>query len=98
MRIVIGIALAVGLMGAMLPPASVDSEAARLRRHFAVVLQELRARDVSRLTAEQRAARATHIERLAEYAARGVFPKNTDFSGRRVPYFIDRVGTRCAMA
>jgi hypothetical protein len=98
MRIVIAIALAAGVMGAMLPPTSVDSEAARLRGHFAVVLQELQARDVSSLTAEQRAARTTHIARLADYAARGVFPKNTDVAGQRVPYFIDRVGTRCAMA
>jgi hypothetical protein len=98
MRIVIAIALAAGLMGAMLPPTPADSETVRLHRHFAAVLQEMRARDVSHLTVAQRAARATHIERLAEYAARGVFPKNTDFAGQRVPYFIDRVGTRCAMA
>src|SRR6266705_6614732 len=27
-----------------------------------------------------------------------LFPQNTDFPGQRVPYFIDRYGTRCAMA
>jgi hypothetical protein len=29
---------------------------------------------------------------------RGRFPKNRDFPGQRVPYFIDADGTRCAMA
>lgn len=79
-------------------PASAASEIARLRAHFAVVEQELLARDVSHLAAAQRAARARHIERLRAYARAGVFPKNTDFAARRVPYFIDRFGTRCAMA
>jgi hypothetical protein len=98
MKMVIGVALLAGLTGAMMRPAPVDPEVARLRRHFATVLTELRERDVASLTAEQRAARALHIERLAVYATRGVFPKNTDFSGQYVPYFIDRAGTRCAMA
>lgn len=98
MKIVIGVAWLAALIGAVWQPTSADPEVLRLQRHFAVVLQELRARDVSGLTNEQRAARATHLERLAAYAARGVFPKNTDFSGQRVPYFIDHAGTRCAMA
>ena len=35
---------------------------------------------------------------LARYARGGRFPKNRDFPGRLVPYFIDAAGTRCAMA
>jgi hypothetical protein len=77
---------------------STDPEVQRLQRHFATVEQELLARDVSHLSPFQRAARARHIERLRTYAQAAVFPKNTDFPGRLVPYFIDRFGTRCAMA
>ena len=78
------------------PPA--DPEVTRLRRHFAAVERELVARDVSQLALPQREARARRIARLRAYARRGVFPKNTDFPDRATPYFIDRVGTRCAMA
>ena len=78
--------------------APADPEVLRLRRHFAIVERELLARDVSQLAPAQRDARARHIARLRAYARRGVFPKNTDFPDRFVPYFVDRVGTRCAMA
>ena len=78
--------------------AGTDPEVRRLRRHFATLERELVARDVSHLTPAQRAARERHVARLRAYARTGVFPKNTDFADRRVPYFIDRAGTRCAMA
>jgi hypothetical protein len=77
---------------------SSDSEVQRLRAHFATVERELLARDLTQLAPPQRAARALLIERLRAYAAAGVFPKNADHPGRFVPYFIDRSGTRCAMA
>jgi hypothetical protein len=77
---------------------STDDEIRRLRRHFATVEAELLARDVSHLTPAQHAARARHVETLRAYARSGVFPKNTDHPGRATPYFIDRYGTRCAMA
>jgi hypothetical protein len=72
-------------------------EVARLEQHFAAVRGELLAADVGRLDAEQRGKRAQHIARLAEYAAGGVFPHNHD-RAERTPFFIDRHGTRCAMA
>jgi hypothetical protein len=90
---------ALGVLGALVvasPPA--DPEVARLRRHFATVERELVTADVSWLTPAQREARARHVARLREYSRRGVFPRNTDYPGRRAPYFVDRVGTRCAMA
>ena len=43
------------------------------------------------------ARRSRHIARLHEYAAAGTFPLNTDFPGRLVPYFVDKVGTACAV-
>jgi hypothetical protein len=73
-------------------------EIARLRAHFRGVLAELSRRDVSALSPAQRAARAALIAELARYARRGRFPRNLDFAGQRVPYFVDAFGTRCAMA
>lgn len=75
-----------------------SAETARIRRHLATVEAELRARDVSTLTPAQREARTKNLDVLHAYWTRGAFPVNTDFPGRRVPYFIDRYGTRCAMA
>lgn len=74
------------------------AETARIRQHLATVEAELRDRDVSALTPAQRQARAKNLDVLHEYWERGVFPVNTDFPARRVPYFIDHLGTRCAMA
>lgn len=74
------------------------AEVERIRAHLARVERELRTRDVSHLSAEQRAARETHIERLREYRERGVFPRNRDFPDRMVPYFVDADGRRCAVA
>jgi hypothetical protein len=79
-------------------PPTPEAEAARIRAHLAEVERELRARDVSALTAGQRAARARHIEELRAYREAGVFPRNHDFPGERVPYFLDVHGTHCAMA
>src|SRR5436309_1683677 len=77
---------------------SAPAEVARIRWHLARVEVQLRARDVSALTPAERAARTRSLDVLHEYWVRGVFPVNTDFPGRHVPYFIDRYGTRCAMA
>ena len=78
--------------------ASLGGEGTRLRAHFAQLDRELQSRDVSHLTQAQRDARTTHIARLREYAAAGVFPRNTRHPGEFVPYFVDDIGTRCAMA
>jgi len=74
------------------------AEQAQIRAHLDSVERELRAKDVATLTPEQWTARLRSLDRLHEYWVRGVFPQNTDFPGERVPYFIDRSGTRCAMA
>ncbi len=42
--------------------------------------------------------RAENIARLHVYAGTGTFPRNTDFPGQLVPYFVDRLGTACAVA
>jgi hypothetical protein len=43
------------------------------------------------------ANRGRQIARLHDYAAAGTFPLNTDFSGQLVPYFVDKIGTACAV-
>jgi len=72
-------------------------EAARLRRHFAVVERELLGRDVSSQSPAQRAARAKQVGLLRRYAAEGNFPRNEYLPGR-VPFFRDSRGNLCAMA
>ncbi len=71
---------------------------AEKRAHLDAVLAELPGRDTSHLTPEQLAARQVSLEKLREYRDEGRFPLNLDFPGRRMPYFIDAAGTRCAMA
>lgn len=78
--------------------ALLTKEIARLRAHFSKTLKELWARDVSSLSASQRLMRERLLYELARYARAGRFPRNIDFPGRLVPYFVDAFGTRCAMA
>lgn len=73
-------------------------EQVRLRAHFRQVLSELNGRDVSHLATPERTMRERLVGELERYARAGVFPINRDFSDRRMPYFIDASGTRCAMA
>jgi len=77
--------------------AFLDTERARLRTHFDEVLAELEVADTSSLSDDQRARRAVHLVRLAEYRDRGVFPRRYDATPGRVPEFRDVHGTRCAM-
>jgi len=101
-RITLVTAVLLSAVFVMRSPRSQDSfaawEQARVRAHLDSAERELRGAPVTGLTAPQRAARAIALDRLHEYWVRGVFPQNTDFPDERVPYFIDRYGTRCAMA
>jgi hypothetical protein len=74
------------------------AEVARLRAHFDSVDKELRMRDVSQLSAEQRASRTKLMTWLRDYRHAGQFPQNDRFLDRMVPFFRDSRGTLCAMA
>jgi hypothetical protein len=74
------------------------AETARIRAHLAAVERDLRAKDVSAQPLGARVARSHNLDVLHEYWVRGVFPRNTSVPGARVPFFVDRYGTRCAMA
>ncbi|MFO0744866.1 MAG: hypothetical protein U1F43_04210 [Myxococcota bacterium] len=79
-------------------PPPLAAEDRRLRAHFAAVLAELRARPSAAVAPAAAAPRRAMIAALAAYAERGVFPRNLDFPDRAEPYFVDAVGTRCAVA
>ena len=72
-------------------------EVRRLRAHFDSVDVELRANTPTTLRESQRAARAMLIGWLRDYRNAGVFPENDRFAGRKVPFFVDHRGVRCAM-
>lgn len=74
------------------------AEVARIQAHIARAERLARSHDVSALSAAQRQARERNLDRLEAYRERGLFPHNDDFADRRVPYFVDRAGTPCAMA
>ena len=59
-----------------------NAEATRLRAHFDSVDLELRARNVSELSTEQRAMRAKLISWLRDYRNAGTFPENDRFADR----------------
>ncbi len=80
--------------------SSVDEVAAdreRIQRHLAEVERELRSADTSALGPALRAERAKNLDRLHAYWTAGVFPRNGDFVGERVPYFIDADDRACAV-
>jgi hypothetical protein len=73
-------------------------EVIRLRAHFDSVDSELRAADVSHLSAAQKAMRGKLISWLRDYRNAGRFPENDRFANAMVPFFRDYHGTLCAMA
>ncbi|MGH7444769.1 MAG: hypothetical protein ACREKM_07835 [Longimicrobiales bacterium] len=105
-RRVLAVAAAIALCGAAWQPSDrisvrethVRAEVERLRAHFETVDAELRARDVSGLSVQQRAARTRLIAWLQDYSAAGEFPLNDGQSDVAVPIFRDADGTLCAMA
>jgi hypothetical protein len=105
-RMLIGCLLAAGVVAVTVGgeptrgahASHVALEQVRLRAHFDSVLDQLRARDVSRLTTGQRAARLDLTTWLAEYRDAGSFPLNDRYSGSETPIFRDTRGVTCAMA
>jgi hypothetical protein len=63
------------------------------------VLVELAAADVRPLSSDQLNNRVSLVATLIAYRDRGVFPRNYDFPGQAVPYFVDpHTGVLCAVA
>ncbi len=95
LALILGFGVSQAAVAAPLGP--VEADRVRLRQHFREVEQELLSADVSKLSPEQKRERQKNIERLRRYARAGVFPHNTGFPDKRVPFFIDRDGRACAV-
>jgi hypothetical protein len=74
-----------------------DAEVRRVAAHIRRAETRARGRPTTRLDPLRRKVRALLLEELAHYRKKARFPKNRDFR-QKMPYFIDRDGTRCAMA
>lgn len=98
MRLVLGIVVLSFAVSAIRSHATGSPEVQRVRVHILAAERSAATRDVSNLTPSARAARAALLRELTQYRKRGRFPRNRDFPGQRVPYFVDAGGTRCAMA
>jgi len=72
-------------------------ERTRIQRHLAHVERTLRSETSKELAPAQRAARGRALDALHAYWTAGEFPRNRDYTDRRVPYFIDDEGTACAV-
>lgn len=69
-----------------------------VQRSIDGALQMLDQRDVSHLSAAQRAKRSWIAAELRRYQAAGEFPQNRHFRGDNVPYFVDQTsGAICAV-
>ncbi len=90
--------LAAVLLGGVSSGAPGDDHVERKRAEILSTVAELRSRSTDGLSAERAAERAKTLDRLEEYARRGVFPRNEAFPTRRMPSFFDTAGTRCAIA
>ncbi|WAS95184.1 Kazal-type serine protease inhibitor family protein [Nannocystis punicea] len=74
-----------------------DADRIRIQQHLETVETELRARDTSHLPPALQAERARNLDRLHTYQMAGLFPRNPEFIGERVPFFIDEDGVACAV-
>lgn len=70
----------------------------RITRRLQRAENRLRLVDAAHLTPEVYTARADHLDRLAVYRLRGVFPQRTAHPALFAPCFIDSEGRACAVA
>jgi hypothetical protein len=74
-----------------------EDEVCSLQAHLEHVAGLLLARHTEGMSSELRRVRLLNIERLRDYARRGIFPRNRRFRGDLVPHFIDGRGRACAV-
>src|SRR5262245_618645 len=70
----------------------------RIARRLQRAENRLRLVDAAHLPPEAYTARADHLDRLAAYRLRGVFPQRTAHPALFAPCFIDSEGRTCAVA
>lgn len=79
-----------------LPDENTD-EQLRLSTHLKYVERLLRSKSVDHLSNELRNAREKMLNLLNEYTSAADYPKNFDYPDQRIPCFIDRTGSICAV-
>jgi hypothetical protein len=72
-------------------------ENVRINTHLAYVEDQLQNKIPNELTPEQRKSRKHLIDLLHNYRVNGIFPRNYDNPGERLPCFIDPDGRVCAL-
>lgn len=78
-------------------PDATIGEDLRIGTHLAWVLRRLSGVPAAGVPAELRAVRARNLGRLADYIARGTFPRNPASVRGRAPNFLDAQGRICAV-
>ncbi len=68
----------------------------RIQLHLYLVEKTLRARDDKHLSNSQKINRLHHLDILKTYAENAIFPQNI-YHSERQPYFVDHIGTACAV-
>lgn len=78
-------------------PEATTSEQERIQTHLAYVEQMLRSKSVAHLSPELQQRRRHLLDLLHAYTICGRFPRNYEMEDQRVPCFIDKDGTICAV-
>lgn len=91
--------LGLGVTASGQEEAPVDPESVeRAQAHYAAVEAELRAADVTHLSAAQRAERAKVLDEFRRYRLAGDFAQDPEARSFRLPVFRDDHGRHCAVA
>jgi hypothetical protein len=80
----------------LLVPVKFSSDRERIQKHLELVENELRTREMSSLSASQKANRLRHLDVLHGYWRAGIFPTN-HYHAARQPYFRDNFNVLCAV-
>ncbi|WP_107037182.1 T9SS type A sorting domain-containing protein [Brumimicrobium mesophilum] len=75
---------------------SFNSDVDRIQLHLNLVIQELKSNIPVHFNEEQVSKRLNLLEKLQDYADKKVFPINL-YHSVRTPYFVDHLGTNCAV-
>lgn len=76
--------------------AKPETETELIKLHLKLVVDVLQNKDVTNLNTLQQTNRVQLLNELEIYGRKGIFPLNTNHE-ERTPYFIDELGTACAV-
>jgi Secretion system C-terminal sorting domain len=76
---------------------TISNEQKKIKTHLLLVEQYLRKLQKKELSSSQLKNRLHCLTILRQYALKGLFPQNTNHPYQRIPYFIDKANTPCAV-